>query len=278
MYAFQNLSRHGISPRGLPNEALLLKLDSGEWKSIEEMIDGYETLATSGRELFASDVQLTNPAASDGAIITSNWYKQRTITVKYRLRAKNDREFRDKFTRLNEILGRDYHTVMFNDDPNYYFRVMLSAADTPESGTNDVQSQFTLTCPDPFKHAVRSHVYKGDSQITITEQAGEPSLPEYILFTPASDCSNIVIQSANNKLGQHVICLEGAFKAGEGIKIIPLSRDNSNLYVYNIHSKENIADTMTFDSDIENFYLWEGSIVSASPQGTLEICYRKKAL
>lgn len=278
MYEFQNLSKHGISPRGLPCEAMLLQLKNNEWKSIEEMIDGYETLTTSGRELFASDVQLTNPAATDGAIITSNFYKQRTITVKYRLRATSDREFRDKFTHLNEILGRGGLTFMFNDDPNYFWRGVLSAADAPVQGSNDVTSQFTITCPDPFKHAINAHKYSGDSQITITEDAGEPALPEYILFTPTNDCSNIVIQTTNNNLGKHQICLEGSFKAGEGIEITPLSRDNSNLYVYNIHSNENIADTMTFDSDIENFYLWQGSIVSASPTGTLEISYRKKAL
>lgn len=278
-YDFQTLAKHGNSPRGLPPEAPLFQQKNGEWKSLEEMIDGYETLTASGRELFASDVQYINPAGTDGAIMTSDYYKQRTITIKYRLFADSDRSFRDKYTRLNDVLGRQKLVFTFNDDPNYYFTGMLTGAEAPAQGTNDVTAMFTITCADPFKHAIHPHVYKSNSQIKIIDEAEMATQPEYIKFTPDADCSNIVIQSANeNGLGGHQIRLEGAFKAGETIKIVPQTRDNDNLYVYNIHSGENIADTMTFDSDIEDFYLWYNSVVSASPAGTLEISYRKKAL
>ena len=279
-YDFSDLSKHGISPRGLPNEAMLIKLTTGEWQSIEEKIDGYETLTVSGRELVAPKVSWSNPTGSDGGFVTADQHEQRAITVKYRLNARSDREFRDKFTQLNNILSnKKLLTFMFNDDPNWYWEGTLTAAETVPAGSNDVTASFTMTCPYPYKRAIRANDYKDDSKVKIINQTNIPTLPEFILYTPHADTSNIVIQTTDpvqDNLMQ--IRLEGAFKAGEPIKIIPLSRDNSNLYVYNIHSGENIADTLTFDSDIEDFRLRQNSVVTASPAGTLEISFREEAL
>lgn len=278
-YDFYSLAKHGISPRGLPAEAPLFKLNSGEWQSIEEMIDGYETLTVSGRELLAPKQTWSNYAGADGGILTSDQYEQRNITIKYRLTADSDRAFRDKFTQLNSILSRKMLTFTFNDDPNFYWKGELSAADTPEQGSNDVTSTFTLTCPDPFKHAIHAHDFTGDSQVQIITETQIPTLPEYIIYTPTGNTNNIVITALDKFDGnKKQIRLEGSFNANEPIKIVPLSVDNDNLYVYNIHSEENIADTMTFDSDIEDFILRKDSVVTASPAGQLEISFREKAL
>lgn len=279
-YDFQDLSKHGISPRGLPNEAMLIQLKSGEWQSIGEKIDGYTTLSVSGRELVAPDIAWSNPTGADGGFVTNIQHKQRAITVKYRLNAGSDREYRDKYTQLNNILSnKKLLTFMFNDDPNYYWEGTLTAVETPEPGSNDVISSFTMTCPYPYKRAIHANDYKGDSKVKIINTTNIPTLPESILYTPSADTNNIVIQTADpvqDNLMQ--IRLEGAFKADETIKIVPLSRDNSNLYVYNIHSGENIADTLTFDSDIEDFRLRKDSVVTASPQGQLEVVFREEAL
>lgn len=278
-YRFQDLSKHGISPRGLPPEALLIKLNDGLYQSLEEMIDGYETLTVSGRELLAPKLTWSNPAGTDGGILTADQYEQRTITIKYRLVADDARAFRDKFTQLNTILSKKMLTFTFADDPNFYWKGTLSAADTPEQGTNDVTSTFTFTCPDPYKHAVHTHNYSGDSKVTIIDETQIPTLPEAITYTPDAATRNIAITGVDASTEkQKQIRLEGSFNAGEPIKIVPLSVDNSDLYVYNIHSGENIANTMTFDSDIEDFTLRKDSIVTASPAGDLQISFREKAL
>lgn len=278
-YDFHDLSKHGISPRGLPPEAMLLQLSNKEeWRSLEEMVDGFETLTVTGRELLAPKLTWSNPTGSDGGFITNAQLEQRQITVKYRLQADSDREYRDKFTELNTLLSKKMLTFKFNDDPNYYWQGTLSSAEVPEAGTNDVISSFTMTCPDPYKWSLMPVDYSGNSKVTINGQTQIPTLPEYILYTPANDTDNIVLTATDDIFENKTIRLEGAFKAGETIKVVPLSVDNDNVYVYNIHSGENIADTMTFDSDIEDFTLRKDSVVTASPSGKLEISFREKAL
>lgn len=279
MYEFHDLSKHGVSPRGLPPEAMLIQLSNGaEWQSLEEMVDGYETLQVTGRELLAPKLTWSNPAGSDGGFITNAQIEQRTITIKYRLQADSDRAFRDKFTQLNTLLSKKMLTFKFADDPNFYWRGTLASAEVPEGGSNDIMSSFTMTCPDPYKWSLNYVDYQGDSQITVIDQTRIPTLPEYIIYTPSADTNNIVITGTDDIYENKVIRLEGTFKAGEPIKLVPLSLENDNVYVYNIHSKENIANTLTFDSDIEDFTLRSGSKVIASPSGQLTVRFRERAL
>ncbi|MDN6397669.1 MAG: phage tail protein, partial [Alkalibacterium sp.] len=64
----------------LPSEALILN-----GKVIEDVINGYQTLTVSGRELISSELNVERKQHNDGSIYIDKSYPPRTITIQYKL-------------------------------------------------------------------------------------------------------------------------------------------------------------------------------------------------
>lgn len=152
MYTFVDSVEHGSSS-SLPAEALQI---NGRY--IENIIDGYRTLYTSGRDLLAPELNTLELTKKHGSIYKSRRYPERSITVGFQLIAPSSEEFRKRFNTLNGILYAEEAQLIFADEPDKCFYGTLSDFSAPEPGRNAVIGEFTFTCSDPFKYSVEEIV------------------------------------------------------------------------------------------------------------------------
>ena len=264
-YSFHDLD---INERGdpafLPPEALFI-IQNGIGIPIEDMIDGYQTLNVSGRELISRELNTIKVNGVNGTMFESASYPQRDITVTYLLEARSDQEFREKFQKLNSIISPRQFSFYFFDDFSFKFTGTLSNAEKVEPGSNTVRGEFTITCTDPFKRAKEPTVYSGKS-ITILEPMDFEVVPDKIQFRFAQESSAVAISN-----GKHTIALTRKFKVGD---VLILNPNQSEIIVNNNYSLYDL----NLDSDFENFTVITGTQINASVDGELEVTVRKKAL
>lgn len=133
----------------LPSEALRL---NGEY--IENLIPGYRTLHVEGREALSPEVDSFTVGSSDGASIKNKRYPERIITITYQLIAKSNEEFREAYNQLAKALDVEEAELIFNDEPDKFFRGTPSSIEAVSPGKNAVIGTFELLCADPFKYSV----------------------------------------------------------------------------------------------------------------------------
>ena len=99
MYRFIDTIEDYIAVDQLPAEALQI---NGIF--IENVIEGYRTLYTSGREMIAPEINALELSRRHGQIYRSRRYPARVITVGFQLITSSPEEFREKFNVLNVCL------------------------------------------------------------------------------------------------------------------------------------------------------------------------------
>lgn len=154
------------SVRGLPSEAVSI---NGTF--IENSIEGYTTISTTGRELIGKELSSEVIGASDGAFFDYSRIPDRVITVRFKLEAETSQEFREKFNQLNKILNVEQAQLIFNDELDKYFTGTLQEIEDVPDGLNTVNGSFTFYCADPYKYALDETVVQaaaGESSIMLT--------------------------------------------------------------------------------------------------------------
>ena len=84
---------------------------NGEY--IEDLIPGYLTLYTSGRELLECEIATQVIGNKDGADYRGKRYPSRTITVGYQLCTSSEKEFREAYNKLNRVLNVEQAQLIF---------------------------------------------------------------------------------------------------------------------------------------------------------------------
>lgn len=133
----------------LPAEALQI---NGEY--IENLIPGYRTLGTTGREALSPELNYYETGIRDGSIMKSRRYPARTIIIKYQLIAADAEAFRSAYNELGRILNVDDAELIFNDEPDKFFTGTPSFIADVEPGRNAVVGEFEIFCADPFKYSI----------------------------------------------------------------------------------------------------------------------------
>lgn len=133
----------------LPSEALQIN-----GKFIENIIDGYRTLQVLGREAMTAEILAYETGIADGSKTSGKRYPSRYITVKYQLLAKTPEAFRTAYNQLASILNVEDAELIFNDELDKFYIGTPEEIGEPEGGTNNVVSEFTIFCADPFKYSV----------------------------------------------------------------------------------------------------------------------------
>lgn len=164
-----------------PAEALQL---NGSY--IEDILPGYRTLYTKGREAYAPSLETESIGRRAGERIKSRQLKARTITVGYQLITESDQDFRSKYNRLLGILNVEGAELIFADEPDKYFTGYLSEMGDIPTGRNAVTGEFSFTCPDPYKYSVSLYEAKADDTglITTDYQGTAPSFPAFTVKFP----------------------------------------------------------------------------------------------
>jgi predicted phage tail component-like protein len=147
MYKFIDVNE--VSESVLPSEALKL---NGEY--IEKLVEGYRTLTVTGREALSPELDYFETGVRDGSKLKSKRYPGRTITVKYQLITQTAEAFREAFNKLAGILDVENAEMIFNDEPDKFFKGTPSMIGSVEPGKNSVIGEIDFFCADPFKYSV----------------------------------------------------------------------------------------------------------------------------
>lgn len=137
----------------LKNEAV--KIDG---LYIEDLIPGYTTMSSTGREALPLEFETYTVGSTDGEFIKYTKYPARTITVEFFIEAADETALLDKLNHLANLLSVDEADFVFNDEADKFFTGVPSM-------TSDVEKKYTwygytatgtwqIYCPFPFKRSV----------------------------------------------------------------------------------------------------------------------------
>lgn len=179
MYAFVNTVNSGIVGTNLPTEAM-----SYNGVYLENEIDGYRTLSVTGRELMESEVTDQEIDGMDGSYYRYKTTPARTITVKYQLRARGSREFRDAFNKMNKLLSGEQVKVIFNDESDKYFIGTKTSNTQVDGGSNNVIGEIEIYCTDPCKYSTTEKEFTAtDGVLNIVNEGTVPVSIDYDVQT-----------------------------------------------------------------------------------------------
>lgn len=179
MYAFVNTVNSGVVGTNLPTEAM-----SYNGVYLENEIDGYRTLSVTGRELMESEVTDQEIDGMDGSYYRYKTTPARTITVKYQLRARGSREFRDAFNKMNKLLSGEQVKVIFNDETDKYFIGTKTSNTQVDGGSNNVIGEIEIYCSDPRKYSTTEKEFVAiDGVLNIVNEGTVPVSVDYDIQT-----------------------------------------------------------------------------------------------
>lgn len=175
MYAFVDTVNSGIVGTNLPTEAM-----SYNGVYLENEIDGYRTLSVTGRELMESEVTDQEVDGMDGSYYRYKTTPARTITVKYQLRARGSREYREAFNKMNKLLSGEQVKVIFNDESDKYFIGTKTSNTQVDGGSNNVIGEIEIYCSDPRKYSTTEKEFTAtDGILNIVNEGTVPVSIDY---------------------------------------------------------------------------------------------------
>ena len=120
---------------------------------IEDMISGFITVSSSGREALTPVLSSLEIGSKDGTIVKNLKFSERVITVEFFLSADTVEELRTKLNQLNNILSSDEADFVFNDEADKFF-TGTPIIQTPESiQSNSIRGTYEIYCAYPFKRS-----------------------------------------------------------------------------------------------------------------------------
>ena len=149
MYTFRDTTDHTAISNPLPTEAVSI---NGQF--IENVLEGYRTLYTKGRESLGAELNTYSVGTADGEKFKNKRYPAREITVGFQLIADTAEEFREKFTNLNNLLSLDEADFIFNDETDKFFSGYPIMSAEVEAGQNSVKGEWKIYCAYPFKRSI----------------------------------------------------------------------------------------------------------------------------
>lgn len=179
MYAFVDTVNSGIVGTNLPTEAM-----SYNGVYLENEIDGYRTLSVTGRELMESEVTDQEVDGMDGSYYRYKTTPARTITVKYQLRARGSREYREAYNKMNKLLSGEQVKVIFNDESDKYFIGTKTSNTQVDGGSNNVIGEIEIYCSDPHKYSTTEKEFTAtDGVLNIVNEGTVPVSIDYDVQT-----------------------------------------------------------------------------------------------
>lgn len=179
MYAFVDTVNSGIVGTNLPTEAM-----SYNGVYLENEIDGYRTLSVTGRELMESEVTDQEIDGMDGSYYRYKTTPARTITVKYQLRARGSREYREAYNKMNKLLSGEQVKVIFNDESDKYFIGTKTSNTQVDGGSNNVIGEIEIYCSDPRKYSTTEKEFTAtDGVLNIVNEGTVPVSIDYDVQT-----------------------------------------------------------------------------------------------
>ena len=121
---------------------------------LEELVSGYRTLYTKGRESLGVELDTYSVGTADGETYKSRRYPARTITIGFQLIAESNSDFRDRFNQLNNILSLESADFVFHDEEDRFYTGTPIFNASVEEGNNSVKGEWEIYCAYPFKRSI----------------------------------------------------------------------------------------------------------------------------
>lgn len=211
-------------------------------KYFENVIEGYQTLTVTGREMIS--LEMDSDSIKVGALISMQRIQPRLLTVQYKLEDKDPEELQNKFRQLMILLYQEEDVeISFKDEPGIKYYGRYSETDEVPGDTNSIFSSFSIYCQDPRKY---SKTKQSGEKITMHSPVETP--PEKIVVKLARSQS-IKITNQNTKA---VIRITGA--AIYANDVLTFDMDKGILLV----NGKDMTSILDLESDFENFYIRRG--------------------
>lgn len=150
---------------------------------IEDAIQGYTTIKTSGREGLPLSMNTYDVGTADGERVKSSKYPARTIKVDFHIHGTSMSDMRNKLNHLNNILAQDEADFVFNDEDDKFFTGTPVVQTEVTDYKNSMSGSFEIYCAYPFKRstavkvATPTQINNTDAEFTIAYGGNYPAKP-----------------------------------------------------------------------------------------------------
>ncbi|MGX7244113.1 distal tail protein Dit [Enterococcus quebecensis] len=226
---------------------------------LEKMIDGYRTLAITGREMLSLDIETQETQV--GSIKLNQKLPSRTIKVTYQLIGKDAKDVQKKYHQLMRLLYKESDVeIRFKDELDYHYYGQYKSTDEVRGDTNSIISSFEILCTDPKKYSV---LLKTDGEVTT--YLPYKTIPEKIEVTIVKFGPLMIVN------GEKTIKIT-SYNLSAGDRII-FDFLKGKVYVNDIDQ----TFLLDLESDFENFTIKEGQTIRCT-NGQMIISYREVQL
>lgn len=123
-------------------------------KFIEDILPGFSTIKTSGREALTANVEASTIGRNSGEMLRYTRYPSRTITIDFVLEGSSLSNLREKLNQLNGILTAKEHEFIFNDEDDKLFVGVPTVQNEVDDFKNACGGKISIYCAYPFKRSV----------------------------------------------------------------------------------------------------------------------------
>ena len=151
-------------------------------KYIEDIIPGFTTLNSTGREILTKEIA-SNQYKKDGSVIDYTRYPEREITINYVLETDSHGDYRSKYTALLGLFDEENVDIQFNDDEDKFLTGTIYINEIDDKYGRLCVGTYTIKCADPFKYSTSVYTaepveYDGaNAQFIIEYNGTHPSRP-----------------------------------------------------------------------------------------------------
>ena len=219
---------------------------------LNTLIEGYRHLTVTGRGLLGQNVSTTKVPGRRGVWVDDFVDQERTLEIKYQLKADTSAQMRDKFAKLNKILRTHAQSgfleISFQDEPDFIYYGYFNGADSFEETSLSIVSKFSLLIPDGYK---KKRPQSSTGPVSLVDAL--EVLPDSITVTPTKVTNQLQIVN-----GSKVLSFAGTYTPGKDIVI---SFDPDEIKI--TFGGRNILSELERFSPLENFTVRNGDTITA---------------
>lgn len=259
MYEFKDTTINEASEAFIPSEAITFSS-----VLLDAEIEGYQTLSVTGRDDLSQSILTDQVDGLDGLVYRGKKINDKELMVRYLVESESPEDLIRIMDELKYYLRHEEAYFHFQDEQDFeYIGTVSEITGIPEGNLTGIGT-FTLSLSQPYKFKL-AETFVG-STLTIPNDLLYPIVPDEIKITrnASGDSIKVINTSQNLEIG-----LFGSFDASTPIFIYP---KESMIKRNNVER----AEWLEWTSDLENFFLNAGDIISVTPSGaTLEIKVRR---
>lgn len=230
---------------------------------LNNLVDGYRHLTVTGRGLLGRNVSTTKVPGRRGVWVDGFSDEERTLEIKYQLKADTSAQMRDRFAKLNKILRTHAQSgfleISFRDEPEYIYYSYFNGADSFEETKLSIISKFSLLIPDGYK---KKQPQTSTGPISLVDAV--EVLPESITVTPSKTTDRVQIVN-----GSKIISFSGSYAPGKDI-VISFDPDE----VRATYGGRNILSELDRFSPLELFKVRDGDTITAVNATVKKVVWR----